>query len=77
MSAWYVLNSTGIYQVAPGNNEFVTSECLFDSAKYHLSSGHTFKTYDASLQDKKLQELMSSVLIHLVLLGQLLLKLLF
>ena len=53
MSAWYVLSSTGIYQVAPGNNEFVTSECLFDSAKYHLSSGHTFKTYDASLQDKK------------------------
>lgn len=52
MSAWYVFNSTGIYQAAPGRNEFFTSESLFDSVKYHLSDGRLFEIYRAPSKGK-------------------------
>ncbi|MGB0850142.1 MAG: GH92 family glycosyl hydrolase, partial [Bacteroidia bacterium] len=51
MSAWYVLSSTGIYQIAPGSNEFLTSESLFDSVKYQLSNGRLFEISTAPYVD--------------------------
>jgi predicted alpha-1,2-mannosidase len=42
MSAWYVLSSTGMYQVTPGSPFFDLSAPLFPLIKYHLENGKTF-----------------------------------
>jgi len=39
MSAWYVLNSLGIYQVAPGKAEFRVGRPLVDKAKLKVKDG--------------------------------------
>ncbi|MCL6265803.1 GH92 family glycosyl hydrolase [Flagellimonas myxillae] len=42
MSAWYVLNAMGFYQVAPGNPKYVISRPLFDKVKIPLENGNIF-----------------------------------
>lgn len=42
MSAWYVLSSTGIYPLSPGEPDYYIGLCLFDSVHYHLKGGNDF-----------------------------------
>ncbi|GAA3584518.1 GH92 family glycosyl hydrolase [Snuella lapsa] len=42
MSAWYVLNAMGFYQVTPGNPEYTIGRPLFDKVEIPLKSGKTF-----------------------------------
>ena len=42
MSAWYVLNSMGFYQLAPGNPVYTIGRPLFDRVEIPLKSGKTF-----------------------------------
>ena len=39
MSAWYILNAMGFYQVAPGKPEYTIGRPLFDKVTIHLSNG--------------------------------------
>ncbi|MCK5210735.1 MAG: glycoside hydrolase family 92 protein, partial [Cyclobacteriaceae bacterium] len=39
MSAWYVLNALGIYQLAPGNSEFLVGRPIVDHAKIKTGGG--------------------------------------
>ena len=39
MSAWYVLNAMGIYQLAPGNTEFMVGRPIVDKAKIKAQDG--------------------------------------
>ncbi len=72
MSAWYIMNAMGFYQVAPGNPEYVIGRPLFDSVKILLENGKTFTiltennspenkyVQSAKLNDKELEELFFS-----------------
>ncbi|MBJ6368797.1 GH92 family glycosyl hydrolase [Snuella sedimenti] len=42
MSAWYVLNAMGFYQVTPGNPVYTIGRPLFDKVEIPLKSGKTF-----------------------------------
>jgi len=42
MSAWYVLNSMGFYQIAPGDPVYTIGRPLFDRVEVPLKSGKTF-----------------------------------
>lgn len=42
MSAWYVLNAMGFYQLAPGRDEYVIGRPLFDQSEIRLESGKKF-----------------------------------
>lgn len=42
MSAWYILSSMGIYQVAPGDTRFSLGVPLFTEARIPLKDGKTF-----------------------------------
>lgn len=42
MSAWYVLNAMGFYQVAPGNPEYVIGRPLFDKVEIPVANGKVF-----------------------------------
>ena len=42
MSAWYILNSMGFYQMTPGNPEYVISRPIFDRVEIPLENGKTF-----------------------------------
>lgn len=42
MSAWYILNALGFYQVCPGNALYSIGTPLFDEATIHLDNGKTF-----------------------------------
>ncbi|WP_136465728.1 GH92 family glycosyl hydrolase [Flagellimonas onchidii] len=42
MSAWYILNAIGFYQVAPGKPEYVISRPIFDKIEIPLENGKTF-----------------------------------
>ena len=39
MSAWYVLNAIGIYQLAPGNPEFLIGRPIVDRASIKVGEG--------------------------------------
>ena len=39
MSAWYILNSLGFYQVCPGRPVYSIGRPLFDRAVLHLGNG--------------------------------------
>jgi predicted alpha-1,2-mannosidase len=43
MSAWYVLSTLGMYQVAPGTTEFILGSPYVDQAIIHLENGNKFK----------------------------------
>jgi len=42
MSAWYVLASIGIYQVCPGDGQFIITSPLFDTVNINMENGKTF-----------------------------------
>ena len=42
MSAWYVLSTLGIYEVAPGSASYMFGTPLYKEAKIHLENGKTF-----------------------------------
>jgi len=42
MSAWYLLNAMGFYQVCPGDPTYSVGRPLFDKATIHLKNGKTF-----------------------------------
>ena len=43
MSAWYVLNAMGFYQLCPGNPEYSIGRPLFDAITIRLPQGKEFK----------------------------------
>lgn len=57
MSAWYVLNAMGFYQVTPGNPIYTIGRPLFDQVSIELDSGKTFSvvTENNSAENKYVQ----------------------
>ncbi len=57
MSAWYLLNAMGIYQVAPGNPTYSIGRPLFDRVAINLTNGKQFvvKAENVSKQNKYIQ----------------------
>ena len=43
MSAWYILNAMGFYQVCPGKPVYSIGRPLFNEAAIHLKDGKSFK----------------------------------
>ena len=43
MSAWYILNAMGFYQVCPGKPVYSIGRPLFNEATVHLKDGKSFK----------------------------------
>lgn len=59
MSAWYILNALGFYQVCPGNATYSIGAPLFDEATIHLPNGKDFvvrKGNSNSLNNKQLDQ---------------------
>ena len=57
MSAWFVLNSMGFYQVCPGKPVYSIGRPLFDQATVHLKDGKTFTVvaHNNSRENKYIQ----------------------
>ncbi|WP_420601920.1 GH92 family glycosyl hydrolase [Flagellimonas sp.] len=57
MSAWYILNAMGFYQVTPGKPEYVIGRPLFDKVEIPLGSGKVFSiiTHNNSSENKYVQ----------------------
>ncbi|MEX0316122.1 MAG: GH92 family glycosyl hydrolase [Allomuricauda sp.] len=57
MSAWYILNAMGFYQVTPGKPEYVIGRPLFDKVEIPLENGEAFTitTKNNSLENKYVQ----------------------
>ena len=57
MSAWYILNSMGFYQVCPGKPVYSIGRPLFDKVTIQLPNGKTFtiETQNNSPQNKYIQ----------------------
>lgn len=57
MSAWYLLNAMGIYQVAPGNPVYSIGRPIFDRMAMHLTNGKQFVVVakNVSKQNKYIQ----------------------
>ncbi|MCW3103757.1 MAG: alpha-mannosidase [Bacteroidetes bacterium] len=51
MSAWYVLNALGIYEVTPGTDKYLLGTPLFKSAKVHLENGKIFSVNAENLSE--------------------------
>ncbi len=58
MSAWYIMNAMGFYQVAPGNPTYVIGRPLFDEVKILLANNKTFTiiTKNNSSENKYVQQ---------------------
>jgi predicted alpha-1,2-mannosidase len=58
MSAWYILNSMGIYQVAPGHPVWTIGRPLFHHAEIRINPDRSFtiKTENNSRKNKYVQE---------------------
>lgn len=57
MSAWYVLNAIGIYQLAPGNSEFMIGRPIIDNAKIKAGTGwFEIDVIDNSKKNKYVKE---------------------
>lgn len=58
MSAWFILSSLGVYQVAPGNPVYTLGRPLFDEATIHLESGKNFtvRAINNSAENKYVSE---------------------
>ena len=59
MSAWYILNAMGFYQVCPGKPVYSIGRPLFDKATIHLKGGKTFTivTHNNSRENKYVQKM--------------------
>lgn len=69
MSAWYVLSSLGIYQIAPGNPWYDFGRPLIDQAELQLENGKTLKinVLNNSKENKYIQKIVlngSEILIN-------------
>lgn len=60
MSAWYILNSIGFYQVSPGNPTYSIGRPLFDEATINLPDGNKFRVVakNNSKHNKHIQSIM-------------------
>ena len=60
MSAWYIMNALGIYQVAPGNPVYSIGRPLFENSTVHLSNGNKFivKANNATKENKYIQSVL-------------------
>lgn len=58
MSAWYILNAMGFYQVTPGNPIYTIGRPLFDKVEIPLENGNTFTiiTENNNVENKYVQE---------------------
>lgn len=58
MSAWYVLNAIGFYQVAPGNPVYTIGRPLFDRVEMDVGKGKIFTvvTKNNSPENRFVQE---------------------
>jgi len=57
MSAWYVLNAIGIYQIAPGDETFTISRPVVDEARIRVGEGwFTIKVNNNSRENKYVKE---------------------
>ena len=54
MSAWYILSSVGLYQVAPVGGRFVIGSPLFDKATVNVGGGKTFTVVAKNNSDKNI-----------------------
>ena len=59
MSAWYILNTMGFYQVCPGKPVYSIGRPLFDKTTIHLKGGKTFTivTHNNSRENKYVQKM--------------------
>lgn len=59
MSAWYILNSMGFYQVAPGNPTYSIGRPLFDNVAIKVGEGKVFeiKTTNNSKKNKYIESI--------------------
>ena len=59
MSAWYLLNAMGFYQVCPGKPVYSIGRPLFEQAIIHLPDGKTFTivAHNNSAQNKYVSEM--------------------
>ena len=59
MSAWYILNSLGFYQVCPGRPVYSIGRPLFDEAVIHLGPDKDFRivTHNNSAENKYVQRI--------------------
>ncbi len=57
MSAWYILNALGFYQVCPGSTEYTIGRPLFDKVRIDLSEDREFviETLNNSTKNKYVQ----------------------
>jgi predicted alpha-1,2-mannosidase len=51
MSAWYVLNALGLYQVTPGTDKYLFGTPNFKDMKVHLENGKTFSVHVNNLSE--------------------------
>jgi predicted alpha-1,2-mannosidase len=51
MSAWYVLNAIGLYQVTPGTDKFVLGTPSFKKTVLHLENGKSFSIQATNLSE--------------------------
>ena len=59
MSAWYVMNAIGIYQMTPGNNTFYIGRPIVDRATLSLDKGSfTIKVLNNSEENKYVQKVL-------------------
>ena len=54
MSAWYILSSVGLYQVAPVGGRFVIGSPLFDKATVNVGAGKTFTIVAKNNSDRNI-----------------------
>ena len=59
MSAWYILNAMGFYQVCPGKPVYSIGRPLFNKATIHLKDGKTFTilAHNNSRENKYVQKM--------------------
>lgn len=50
MSAWYVMSAMGIYQVCPGDGQFILTSPLFDTVSIHFENGKVFSIISHKLK---------------------------
>jgi predicted alpha-1,2-mannosidase len=59
MSAWYVLNAIGIYQVTPGLPELVIGRPIIDEARIQIQDGYfTIRVHNQSKKNKYVERVM-------------------
>ena len=58
MSAWFILNAIGFYQVVPGNPVYTIGRPLFDRVEINVGEGKTFTviTKNNSAENRFVQE---------------------